>query len=497
MDRKEVLIFSPTGIMSKQLGLTIEVLEVLKAEPSNRIKLVRCKGVLTNCYGNQVKNILACASCQSRMDHMLKSIGIDEDDQIVLQDIIDSTALSIPKFDTLDQLLNYDYNGINVGRGVASSIISYFRDYDFANYKRQELIELELKKAINVLLNFQEILNNYNFDELILFNGRFSEVHPVLELAKKLKLPFRTIEAGSALKYAFFDNALPHSIMARQEQMDKYWDKGDLIERENIGKAWFEDKRNRTSTLEKVYTDNQDNDRLPSNFNYSKRNIAIMNSSEDELKAIIEWRNSVYQHQNEAIVNIIQHYQYRDDIHFYLRVHPNLKDIDNTQTKVIREFDYPNLTVIGGEETIDSYGLIDACDYIIAFGSTAGIEATYWGNTSILFGKGFYSGMSCAYEPKSYHELYDIIDSSTILKPMPKENTYKYGYYWSVYGNEPKYFKFDGLKKSKYKDKVIKLFYSKMLLYVLKFIRYIRLWKTLHKEIYGQKLKFETMLRYK
>src|SRR5690606_20179770 len=136
-----------------------------------------------------------------------------------------------------------------------------------------------------------------------------------------------------------------------------------------------------------VFTDTQTQNKLPDNFDPSKTNIAIFNSSEDELKVIEDWKNDIYSSQNDAITSIVKNYLKNPDFHFYLRVHPNLGKLDNAQSKEIEKMDFKNLTVIPAFSKIDSYALMDACDKTITFGSSIGLEATYWRKPSILFGK--------------------------------------------------------------------------------------------------------------
>ena len=73
---------------------------------------------------------------------------------------------------------------------------------------------------------------------------------------------------------------------------------------------------------------------------------------------------------------------------FYLRVHPHMKELPSSTSQLVDiqalSSRYSNVCVIWPEENIDTYALIDACEKILTFGSTVGIEATYWGKPSIL-----------------------------------------------------------------------------------------------------------------
>jgi len=105
------------------------------------------------------------------------------------------------------------------------------------------------------------------------------------------------------------------------------------------------------------------------------------------------------------LLNIFYNFKNKPEYHFYLRVHPMLGKFPNSQWDEIRHFDYRNLTIIEPEEPVDSYCLLDSCEKVIIFGSTMGVEATFWEKPSILIGQSFYSLLDCVYQPQFTEEL--------------------------------------------------------------------------------------------
>ncbi len=493
---KRYLIYSNTGLTSKQVGLTAEIVEQLRKEEQGAdIKFVLCDNVLENCYFNRVHNIPGCMSCQTRLINLLKLAGLQKDDFISFKHHPEAQAFEIPEFNDLDELLDFSYNGWNVGRGVASSIISYKRDYHVNSEKYGELIKIELQKAVNVLLNFQAIVDDFVPDEIYLFNGRFAEVHPLVELARAKGIPFYSMEAGSGSNYELFKNHLPHSIKYREKRILDNWESGDAGTKEQKAKKWFESKRDGLETYERSFTSQQDKNRHPEDFDKKKQNIAIFNSSEDELKAIMEWASPLFKYQNEAINQIVSHYVENENFHFYLRVHPNLGEVKNIQMDEILQMNFKNLTIIPPDSPIDTYSLIDVCDKVITFGSSVGIEATFWGKPSILYGKAFYLNLDVAYVPQSFAELCDLIERKE-LPPKNKDNTLSYGFYMSEYGKQTEYFHFNGLKGSSYKGQKIRPFGLSSLKFLGYFKNY-RLWKQLHRIYYSKPFSLNSIKKYK
>ncbi len=489
------LIYSNTGLTSKQIGLTAEIVENLKQE-LEEVRIILCDNVLNNCYFNRPHNIIACASCQSRMRNLLDLAGVSSEELEYLKHYKTIEDIQFPKFSSTDELLNYNYDNINIGRGVASSIISYTRDFELSSDKYGTLIEMELKKSVNILYNFKELIKKHKPKGLYIFNGRFAEVFPVIELLQQKEIPFYTLESGAGNNYEFYKNALPHSIKNRENSIIKYWREDKSNAKEKVGEKWFIDRRKGSEEIDISFIKGQKKGAIPQNFDKSKINIVIFNSSEDELKAIHEWNNPLFNTQNEAIRTIVEKMSANKNVHFYLRVHPNLGNVKNKQVEEIFLMDYDNLTVIPPKDSIDTYKMIEVCDKTIVFGSTTGIESTFWGGISILLGKSFYMNLDVAYCPKDYEELEDLILKKD-LEPKPKENTYLYGFYMGTYGKQTKHFQYNGLNQSTYKGKKIKTVYANTLLYLIRYLKNFKLWTKMYKAYYNEDFSLKAIKRYK
>ena len=135
---------------------------------------------------------------------------------------------------------------------------------------------------------------------------------------------------------------------------------------------------------------------------------------------------------------------------FVLRIHPNLKFIDNTQNKdLLRLKTLKNLIIIEAHSPIRSYSLLDKSDKIITFGSTIGVEACYYGKLVICLGLSFYEHLDVAYIPKNKEELYSYIDNKELL-PKPKENALPYGYWFNSFGEPYTNFLSKAIKEEEY-----------------------------------------------
>ena len=143
----------------------------------------------------------------------------------------------------------------------------------------------------------------------------------------------------------------------------------------------------------------------------------------------------------------MEHYKNDKTKHFTLRIHPNLKGLPFHYHMGLYELNYPNLTVIPADSDISSYALIDAADKVITFGSTMGIESTYWNKPSISIGFAFYRSLNVVYTPKNEDELWKLIDNKE-LPPIDSERCLPYGFFYM--SNKHEKFKHINVGKSRW-----------------------------------------------
>ena len=217
------------------------------------------------------------------------------------------------------------------------------------------------------------------------------------------------------------------------------------------------DSRKRVENSWYSFTTSQVYDKLPDNFDKSKKNIVFFNSTIEEYAAVRGWENPIPIYGNEinAFRTIFNSLKNNDEIHVYLRVHPNLIGFNNTQTKDINSLKgkYKNLTILEPESSIDSYALLDKCDIIMTFFSTIGIEAAYYGKPVILLGQTYYQNLKSTYNPTSHNEVIELIKSKLI--PKDKLGAIKYGYWALTRGIEFEKFRPTGIRSGYFLGKKI------------------------------------------
>jgi hypothetical protein len=439
----KILFYSLYANFLPPFGTQLELMKREK-DAGNEIFVVRCKGVFLSCHANLEHHPVKCARCIDRSDFFFKQLGIPESNIYSIETSAESAGFLVPYFHNTDELLNFKYKGFELGRGVASTLISRSRELEIDSLRFGELIDIYLRMAIDAFESLQKIIDQILPDLVVLYNGRQPEDRPLVLLAEQRGIKYASYVAGSNIqKFRIFKNGVVHYLHSFQQHINElllnHESTPEIIEIE--GAKWFDRVAESLSKDTPNYTKSQQKGLLPVSFNRQKINIAIFNSSEDEMKTFQDWKTPLYQNQNEAIRKICEIFKDKKDIQFYLRIHPNLQSVLNTQMQEINSFNFQNLEIIPADSPVNTYSLMDACDKVITFGSSTGAEATHRGKPSILIGKSFYDHLDCVYKINDYHELLALIIDKN-LKPKPAFNARKYGFYLSNHGEEHLFLEF-------------------------------------------------------
>ncbi len=492
---RKTLFLSAQGISPMHQATETELM-VRRREEGIEVYVLFCGAALSTCSLNATHNLVGCALCQQRAQHLADKVGIPELNRFFLNRSLFPESYPYGFPNTVTELMELEFEGINIGRGAASSTISILREYALnLEGEDRRLVELELCNALGALLNYRRVLDEVNPDEVVLFNGRHSELLPLLELCRQRNINFVCHERGSSPQhFQEFVNELPHSISFRRGLLNTLWESTSVKERETGAIRWFEDKRKGASRDDRSYLDGMEFGQLPNSYDETKHNIVIFNSSEDEMQTISEWDTPLFRNQNEVLVQLLDALKHREDVHVYVRMHPNLAVVNNQQTRELYEIEQTNFTLIGPREIVDSYTLCAAADVVLTFASTIGIEATYWRTASVLYGRSFYEGEDAVYEPQNFEELVSILTTPD-LPAKPRENAYKYGYFVSHYGETYEYAKVHSPTEVIILGSPIKKMTASAVWQFVHYLPQVPRWLRTHKIVTGTRLKLTQLTK--
>ena len=461
----KVLFYSINNMWVPHFETELELMADHLAQGDD-VFVLTCAGTLKACTSNPENNKTGCLKCVSRRTIGLQKVGVKTENNFTLKNTFTRQSGDtgvIPEFiSSVAELKQYSWDGVLLGTCVASTLISELRDHQFDTLVHREKIQKNLFSSILIYESCLELVKKNKPDFIYIFNGRFADVYPAVAVARKLSITYFTHERGGNIgTYSLFKNNLPHTALVQiKQEIEDLWtsdNQDDAMDKASIGAQWFTDRRLGVEQAWISFSAQQEKKRLPEGFDTTKKNIVIFNSSIDEYDTFAEWEEPIYGDEIVAVKRILESCIHDKDMRFYFRVHPCLKNINNTQMKKLRVFadQYKDrIQFIWPEETIDSYALLEHSEKAIVFASTVGVEACYWGKPSILLGRAFYEDVDCCYIPKTHEQVIDLIQQP--LAPKNQEHAIKYGYWETTRGITFKKFKPTGLFKGAFLDEEIK-----------------------------------------
>lgn len=425
--------FSPWEIV-RVLDSVIDV-----ANEGHDVSLVYCDGKrICNCRDNMTSNPHICKMCAKYRkilyQRLPKSVRI-----IPLSAFSSSLHSSYDlSFNSIAELKKLDYKGVKIGYAAFSTYLTQTRNLSplFDNSFNSYMTAL-LKTCCQYTDIVERILESTAPDVVACYNSRFIYSRPVVDLAVKNNIPHISYEdtvntKNERVKVSF--KSVAHNVDENTERINAYWSSDTLPISEKIAMAesFFYNRKHSIASGDKLYVKDQSLGLLPPNWDENCHNILILNSSEDEFASLgEEFENkSLFESQYAGIKHLISEFKDVEGYHFYLRVHPNLKNVHyKYHTALYDLFEgVSNFTIIPANSPISTYSLIDNCDKVVVFGSTTGPEAVYWGKPTILLSYCAYSYLNICYTPNNTSELRQLLLDKS-LPAKDKMGALKYGYY--------------------------------------------------------------------
>lgn len=412
----------------------------------DRVFFLACDSSLKYCEANPQGSVRRCDRCRLRRT---RSLGLLSGavTEFRLGDFLpestgDMESAAMAEISGIHDAENFVHNGHDLGNAALSSAIWNARDPLCETEQSLGQLRRYVVTALRSYIGVSEFLRQHpSMEAAYVFNGRFASSRGALRACQETAgLEVYTHERGANIgKYMMFRNEMVHSRALWTSEILRTWNSSGEAERMESGASFFESRRRGANKEWVSYIGRQTAGKLPASWNPDRTNVVIFNSSEDEFVGLgEEWKNPIYESQSEGIGKIIRDCQsLYPEMRFYLRVHPNLIGVINRDMRQIRglaKSDTPNLEVIDPESDVCTYSLIDACSKSLTFGSTTGVEATYWGKVSILAGHSFYGDLDAAYRVGSHAELVELLGKE--LVPKPKVNAIKYGHYLMTFGED-------------------------------------------------------------
>lgn len=429
----KILSFIPFADARGHHETDIEFALEMRAD-NHEIFYLQCASSLTACDINPDHKWHKCQECHSTSNRSLDLLEVPATHRVQLVRGNNRKLPILPKFKNVEELKNFEWQGHALGSAVAASVILITRDTDPDFDRYGSFVQRTAEMFCHVYFEVKEAIEKIKPDLLYVFNGKSGVMNAAFCAAKEAGVRVAVGERDSYRKYLVLDNAicidleyLKNSIADFEKRMQS--DPAG----ETQAKEWFLKNRNGNKELLCNYLRNQKNGELPEGFDPQKRNFVIFQSSDDEIASDKYWAATLFPSQTVALKETLEKIT-DPNIHFYVRLHPNLIGLDNAQTRMFSEISAPNLTMVAADSKIDSYALMEACEKVIVFQSTIGIESVFWNKPVILIGRAVYEDMGAVYFPKTKNDYFDLLKKT--IEPTGPSKALAYGY-WLMNRGKP------------------------------------------------------------
>lgn len=340
----------------------------------------------------------------------------------------------------IEALKTFSYKGYGLGLGVASSLISKYRNPSINLTELSGEVRSALEASAIVYERALALIKLHKPDVVLTFNGRFACSYPIIKAAESQGVKVKLHERGSDYdKYEVFDSSV-HSLEMFRKRINQYWSNAeDSKEAILLGESFYERRRGGDGIGWKSFIGDQKRGRIiPTD---GRRRVIYFSSSDDEFAAVEDGAIQQFstKGQKSAVERLITICKKHTDIELLIRLHPNSSGCHEEELRWWFDLGRYGVTVIPPQADIDSYALAQTANVVCTYGSTMGIEAAYWGIPSILLGDAGYAGFESCFEPKNNQELEMLLLNAPTN--WNRDGCLKYGYYMSTFGKKFKYFK--------------------------------------------------------
>lgn len=344
---------------------------------------------------------------------------------------------------TQDDLRKVKYGEFyDIGWGVLSSAVSMAANSQVSPTSHGRLISRLLAASVMVYEKSRRLVETRRPEMVVLFNGRFATTRAVLRASESLGVRWQIHERGCNKDHFWMGDCLPHDFELLQKRIRDKWNH-ELVD---AGHAFYRGRREREEDSWYSFTKGQLAGCLPVGISEASTLITFFTSSEDEWVAIGDKQsNRDFPDQVEAIRQVASVVAEMPGCLLCVRVHPHVLWKSKTDQARWRNMDLPGAIVVGPSEKVDTYALMERSKVVCTYGSTVGVEATYWGKPSLLFAQAAYDQLGVSMVARNIDDIRNFLRDPTI---GDREAALAFGAYRSTFGERFLYYQarslFDG-----------------------------------------------------
>tara|TARA_X000000950_G_scaffold286958_1_gene397463 strand:- start:7494 stop:8999 length:1506 start_codon:yes stop_codon:yes gene_type:complete len=450
-----ILIHFNSHLWEDHLSQMIE-LGLIHKNKKDKIFITFCEGSLLACPANYYNKQNICKKCINQQKYTINNFFNNV--TLIKLNLSDKNFKIKENIKSVEKFKKLKYRELPIGKLTISTIVTQKADIflKFSEIKHEAYNIAE--NSIKIYEFTKEIIKKHKINIAYSWNGRRTSDGPILYAAKKNNIKFFAYTNGGRVTNFKIQPTLGvHNLKYSRNLIKKIYKKNKNNKKfYKIANYFFSYMRYGGKKIygREIYSQLFDNKKIliPKN----KKVLTIFTSSYWEFFSLHdkEWETI---DQFRILDKILNDKELNKKYNIIIRWHPNQRFSGKGERKAIDQLIRKNKKIIHFDynSSINSYKLLENSDVILSFGSTIGIEATYYNKPSICFGSAFFDQTGGVYIAKSYFSLRKKLLSQ--LKPLPKINALKFAYHEMEHGNiDYKNLKIDKFNRYFYNSKRIK-----------------------------------------
>jgi hypothetical protein len=385
------------------------------------VKALVCDGATSGCVANPLSLASTCIHCRNVRDQALSSVTRSV--QCISLDQVHAESRP-PALTELEQ--------DSLMAGVESTILTFYRGDPGKPGRRsprslayRTLSRRYYRHSLFVYEALRHLLAQAQLTRIEFFNGRIVPTRAAMLASQHAGCDFGVLEvSGRDRKLTVADNSSVHDLAYKRGELRRFIARGEIDLA--AGAAFYESRRKGLDTNDRSFTSGQEQGRVPKS---GRPIVAVFTSSADELKvAGSQWFTEASRDPVAFITSLAA--LVRDAFDVVVRMHPNQQgDKTGAARAMMRELSgVQGIKLVTPNSKVSTYELIDEAVAVVTFGSTVGLEATYWGKPSILVGRAVWDQEGVAYFAASADEAAAMLRGG--VAPKPREAAATIGAYY-------------------------------------------------------------------
>jgi hypothetical protein len=271
---------------------------------------------------------------------------------------------------SMGELTQLDDELLAPSAAISNCLTNLLRQGTFDFNKHKTLLRYSLKSYLEVYSAASKAALESDSDLGIIFNGRFLHERACWDALENLGIPVQIYEVTRDRYFTRPEGF--HNRVMNQKYIQQFWESssGSQIEREKVAKEYFEQLRYGKNPFIRAQES--------SSIEKHKCFVYFANSDDEAFGFWESWKQPLG-NQHEVIRRLQQIFDDRGEEKLIIRLHPNFANKSPEERQIWNSIlETPYSRVIGFEEKVSSYSLMEQATGILTFGSTIGLEAAYW-----------------------------------------------------------------------------------------------------------------------